>query len=158
MHESDLLSDLLLEAKVGGFFVPEGKGGRYGIHGLDAMHDPSGDSCGEVGDQGGSIFRFIVFGADNIQLEHIDIFLELLSGFDASGRQPIHGFSGSVCIDKSIFKILLKLGERSKRQGGQSLLAADFCPYGGGSLLHVRQGEGDFSVIVVVQGMIDQEV
>ena len=83
MHESDLLSDLLLKAKVGSFLVPEGEGGRYSIHGLDAMHDPSGDSCGEVRDQGGGIFHFIVFG---VELERIDIFLELLSGINASGR------------------------------------------------------------------------
>ena len=50
MHESDLSSDLLLEAKVGGFLVPEGEGGGHGIHSLDAMHDPSGNSCGEVRD------------------------------------------------------------------------------------------------------------
>ena len=84
-RESDLSSDLLLEAKVGGCLVPEGEGGRYSIHGLDAMHDPSGDSCREVRDQGGGIFRFIVFGVDNVQLEHIDIFLELLSRIDVSG-------------------------------------------------------------------------
>ena len=50
MHEGDLLSDLFLEAKVGSFLVPEGKGGGYCIHGLDAMHDPSGDPCGEIRD------------------------------------------------------------------------------------------------------------
>ena len=86
MHESNLSSNLLLEAKVGGFLIPEGEGGWYSVHGLDAMHDPSGDSCGEVRDQGGGIFRFIVFGTDDVQLERIDIFLELLSGIDASGR------------------------------------------------------------------------
>ena len=86
MHESDLSGDLLLEVKVGGFLVPEGEGGRYGIHSLDTMHDPSGDSCREVRDQGGGVFRFIVFGVDNVQLERIDIFLELLSGIDAGGR------------------------------------------------------------------------
>ena len=85
MHESDLSSDLLLEAKVGGFFVPEGEGGWYSIHGLDVMHDPSGDSCGEVRDQGGGIFHFIVFGVDDVQLEHIDVFLELFSRIDAGG-------------------------------------------------------------------------
>ena len=86
MYESDFPGDLLLEVKMGSFLVPEGEGGRYGVHGLDAMHDPSGDSCREVRDQGGGVFCFIVFGADDIQLEHIDIFLELLSGTDASGR------------------------------------------------------------------------
>ena len=85
MHEGDFSSNLLLESEVGSFLVPEGEGGRYGIHGLDAMHDPSGDPCGEVRDQGGGVFRFIVFGADDIQLEHIDIFLELFPSVDASG-------------------------------------------------------------------------
>ena len=150
MHESDLSSDLLLETKVGGFLVPKGEGGRYGIHGLDAMHDPSRDSCREVRDQGGGIFYFVVFGADNVQLECIDIFLKLLSRIDVSSGQPIHGFLGGVGINKSIFEVLLELGERSKRQGGQSLLAADFCPYSGGSLLHVGQCEGDFPIVIVV--------
>ena len=85
VHEGDLLSDLFLETKVGGFLIPEGKGGRHCIHGLDAMHDPSGDPCGEIRDQGGGVFHFIVFGTDNVQLERIDVFLELLSGIDASG-------------------------------------------------------------------------
>ena len=50
VHDGDLLGDLFLETKVGGFFVPEGEDGGYRIHGLDAMHNPGGDSCGEVGD------------------------------------------------------------------------------------------------------------
>ena len=85
MHESDLPSDLFLETEVGGFFIPEGESGWYSIHGLDTMHNPSGDSCGEVRDQGGGVFYFIIFGMDDIQLESIDIFLELLSGIDSSG-------------------------------------------------------------------------
>ena len=158
VHEGDLLSDLFLETKVGGFLIPEGEGGGYCIHDLDAMHDPSGDPCREVRDQGGGVFHFIVFGADDVQLERIDVFLELLSGIDASGGKPVHGFSGGVGVDKGIFTILLKLGKRSKRQGSQSLLAADFCPYGSGSLLHIGQGEGDFPIIIVVQDVVDQQV
>ena len=86
MHEGDLLSDLFLKTKVGSFLVPESEGGRYRIHGLDSMHDPSGDSCREVRDQGGGVFRLVVFGVDDIQLERIGIFLELLSRIDASSR------------------------------------------------------------------------
>ena len=86
MHKSDFPSDLLLEAKMGGFFVPEGESGRYNVHGLDVMHDPSGDSCGEVRDQGGGVFCLVILGTDNVQLECIDVFLELLSGIDAGGR------------------------------------------------------------------------
>ena len=85
MCEGDLSGDLFLETKVGGLFIPEGEGGRYCIHGLDAMHDPSGDSCREVGDQSGGVSQFVILGADDIQLEHVDVFLELLSGIDMSG-------------------------------------------------------------------------
>ena len=85
MHESNLPSNLLLEMKVGGFLVLKGEGGWHSIHGLDAMHNPGGEPGREVRDQGGSIFCFIIFGADDIQLECIDVFLELLSSIDASG-------------------------------------------------------------------------
>ena len=50
MREGDLSGDFLLKVKVGSFFVPESEGGGYCIHGLDVVHDPSGDSCGKVGD------------------------------------------------------------------------------------------------------------
>ena len=85
MHEGNFPSDFLLEAKMGGFLVPEGEGSGYGIHGLDAVHDPGEGSCGEVRNQGGGVFCFIVFGADDVQLERVDIFLELFSGVDTSG-------------------------------------------------------------------------
>ena len=51
---------------------------------------------------------------DNVQLEHIDVFLELLSRIDTGGGQPIHGFSDSVGVDKGVFKISLELSEGSK--------------------------------------------
>ena len=85
MHESDLPSDFLLEAEVGGLLVPESEGGGYGVHGLDAMHDPSGESGREVRNQGGGIFCFIIFSVDDVQLECVDIFLELFSSIDAGG-------------------------------------------------------------------------
>ena len=50
VHEGDLPGNFFLEAKVGGLFIPEGEGGRYHVHGLDAMHDPSRDPCREIGD------------------------------------------------------------------------------------------------------------
>ena len=66
MYEGDFSGNLFLEMEVGGLFVPEGEGGGYHIHGLDAMHDPSGDSCREIRDQGGGVFQFVVFGTDDI--------------------------------------------------------------------------------------------
>ena len=114
VHEGNLSGNLFLEVKVGGFFIPEGEGGGYHIHGLDAMHNPGGDSHREIGDQGSGVFSFIILGVDNIQLERIDVFLELLSGIDMGGGQPIHGFSGGVGVDKGIFKISLELNEGSK--------------------------------------------
>ena len=85
VHEGNLSSDFFLEAEMGSLLVPEGEGGWYSIHGLNSMHNPGGEPGGEVGDQSGGIFCFIVFGADDIQLECIDIFLELFSSIDAGG-------------------------------------------------------------------------
>ena len=85
MYEGDFLGNLFLETEVGSFFIPEGEGGGYHIHGLDAVHDPSGDSCGKIGNQGGGVFQFVILGMDNIQFECIDVFLELLSRIDSGG-------------------------------------------------------------------------
>ena len=115
MHEGNLPGDFFLKSEMGGFFIPEGEGGRYCIHGLDAVHNPGGNSRREVGDQRGSVFRFVVLSVDNVQLECVNVFLELLSRIDTSGRQPIHGFSGGVGVDKGVFKISLELSEGSKR-------------------------------------------
>ena len=137
MHKGNPLSYLLLKSEVGSLFIPGSKGGRYGIHGLDMVHNPSGESHREIGDEGGSVFQFAIFGSNNIQLEHVDILLELLPRVNAGGGQPVHGFSGGIGVHEGCFEIGLELGESSKRQSGQSLLATDFCPGGSRSLLHV---------------------
>ena len=51
---------------------------------------------------------------DNVQLECVDVFLELLSGIDTSGGQPIHGFSSDIGVDEHGLKIGLELSESSK--------------------------------------------
>ena len=51
---------------------------------------------------------------DDVQLKCVHVFLELLSRFDMSGGQPIHGFSSGVGVDEGGFKVILKLGEGSK--------------------------------------------
>ena len=137
MYKGNFLSYLLLKLEVGSFFIPDGEGGGYSVHSLDSVHDPSGESCREIGDEGGGIFQFVILGSNNVQLECVDILLELLSRLDLGGGQPVHGFLGSVGVHKCSFKISLKLGESSKQQGGQSLLVADFCPGGSRSLLHI---------------------
>ena len=137
MHKGNLPSYLLLKSEVGSLFVPGSEGGRYSVHSLDAVHDPSGESRRKIRDEGGGIFQFVVLGSNNVQLEHVDILLELLSRVDASGGQPGHGFLGGVVVPESCLEIGLKLGEGSKQQGGQSLLVTDFCPNGSRSLLHV---------------------
>ena len=137
MQKGNLPSYLLLKSEVGSLFIPGSEGGRYSVHSLDMVHNPSGESRRKVGDEGGGIFQFIVLGLNNVQLERIDILLELLSRVDASGGQPGHGFSGGIVVPESCLEISLKLGEGSKRHGGQSLLATDFCPDGSRSLLHV---------------------
>ena len=44
MHEGHLSSNFLLKVEVGSFVVPSSNGGRDGVHGLDAMHNPGQDS------------------------------------------------------------------------------------------------------------------
>ena len=114
VHEGNLSGDFFLKMEMGGLFVPEGEGGGYHIHGLDAMHNPGGNSHREVGDQRGSVFQFVVLSTDNVQLERVNVFLELLSGIDMGGGQPIHGFSGGIGVDKGVFEIGLELSEGSK--------------------------------------------
>ena len=82
----------------------------------------------------------------------------MLSRVDAGGRQPVHGFSSGIGVYKGCLEIGLELSESSKQQGGQSLLVVDFCPGGSGSLLHIGQGKGDFSIIIIVEGMVDQKI
>ena len=149
---------LFLEMEVGSLLIPDSKGGGHGIHGLDSVHNPGGYSSRKVGDEGGGVLDFIVLCSYNIQLECTDILLELFPRVNASGGQPSHGFLGGVGVYKHCFKISLELGKCSERLSGQSLLVADFCPCGSGSFLHIGEGEGDFSIIVMVEGMIDQEV
>ena len=114
MCEGDLSRYLPLKMEVGSFFVPYSKSGGYHVHGLDAVHDPGWKSCREVGDQSGGVFLFIVLCSNNVQLERIDILLELFSRVDMGGREPAHGLSGGVGVDKGHLEIGLELGECSK--------------------------------------------
>ena len=156
--KGDFAGYFLLKAEVSSFLIPDGKGGGDGVHGLDMVHNPSGYSGGKVGDKGCSVFYFIVFCSYDVQLEHTGILLELFSSINASGGQPSHGFPGGIGVHEGGFKIGLELSECSKQQGGQSLLAVDFCPRGSGSLLHIREGKGDLSIVVMIEGVVDQEV
>ena len=45
VHGGNLPSNFFLEAEMGSFLVPEGEGGRHGVHSLDAMHDPGREPC-----------------------------------------------------------------------------------------------------------------
>ena len=48
------------------FLIPTGDGGGDVVHSLDPLHNPNWDSSREVGDQGGGVFDFVIFGTDNI--------------------------------------------------------------------------------------------
>ena len=112
--ESDLSGYLFLETEVGSLFVPHCESGGYGVNGLDTMHYPGGKSCGEIGDQSGSVLQLVVLCVDDVQLECVDIFLELFSGVDTGGGQPVHGFMGGVGVYKRGFKVGLELSKHSK--------------------------------------------
>ena len=114
MHEGHFLGDFLLEMKVSSFSVPSCKDSGDSVHCLDAIHDPSQDSSQEVGDQGGGILGLVIFGVDDIEFESVDIILELFSRVNTGGREPVHGFLGSVDVSEGLFEVLLERGESPK--------------------------------------------
>ena len=66
MHQGDLPSYLPLEMEVGSFLIPTGNSGGDVVHSLDSLHDSDGDSGREIGDEGGSIFDFVVLSVNDI--------------------------------------------------------------------------------------------
>ena len=122
------------------------------------LHETDRYSCGEIGNEGGGIFDFIVFGVDNIQLEVVDVFLELFSSSTVGGGKPVHGFLLDVGISESLFKITFKGSKSPEGLTGESLLSANFGPHGSGSFLHIRQDICNLPVIVIIEGSIDQQI
>ena len=95
---------------------------------------------------------------DDVQLEFVNIFLELFSRVDMSGGQPVHGFLGSVDVTECLLKVLFEGSEGPEGLVGKTLLVADFSPHGSGPFLHVQQCVCNLPVVIVVQGIVDQEV
>ena len=158
VHQGDFSSNLPLEMEMGSFFVPADNGGGGVVHSLDSLHNPDRDSGGEVGDECGGIFDFVVLGVDDVQFELVDIFLELFSSGDASSGEPVHGFLLDIGIPEDFFKLSFKCNERPKRLIGKTLLVANFSPRGSRPFLHIGQGVSNFPVIIVVEGLVDKEI
>ena len=158
VHQGNLPSYLPLEMEVGSFLIPTSDSSGDIIHGLDSLHEPDGDSGRKVRGEGGGVFDFVVLGMNEVQLELIDVFLELLSSGNASSGEPVHGFLLGIGISKSPFKAGLKNGEGPEGLVGKTLLMADFGPHGSRPLLHVRQGVGNLPVVIMVEGLVDKEI
>ena len=141
---------------MGGFLVPTGDGSGDVVHGLDSLHNSDGNSSREIGDEGGSVFDFIILSVNNAQLKLVDIFLELFSSGNAGGGKPVHGFLLNVGIPESFLEISFKDSKSPKRLVGKSLLVADFSPHGSRPFLHIRQGIGNLPVVIMVEGMVDK--
>ena len=158
VHQGNLSGNLPLEMEVSGFLVPAGDGGGDVVHGLDSLHDSDGDSSREVGNEGGGIFNFVVFGANDIQFKLVDVLLELFSSGNEDGGEPVHGFLLDIGFSESFLKIGLEDDKSPKGLVGKPLLAVDFSPCGSGPFLHVGQGIGNLPVIIVVEGLVDKKV
>ena len=75
-----------------------------------------------------------------------------------SGGEPVHSFLLDVGISKGFFKVSFKCDKCPEGLVGKTLLVADFSPHGSGPFLHVGQGIGNVPVVVVVEGLIDEEI
>ena len=112
----------------------------------------------KVRDQGGGVFDFVILGVDSVQFELVDIFLELLSSGDAGSSEPVNGFLLDIGISEGFLKIGLESDESPKGLVGKALLAVDFGPHGSGPFLHIGHGIGNLPVVIMVEGLVDEEV
>ena len=76
------------------------------------------------------------------------------------GGEPSDGSSSDVVVFEHSFEFQDEVGECAHGDGGpgDGVLPECGCPSEGGSFGHVREGEGDFFVIGVVDFVIDKEV
>ena len=137
VHQGNFSSDLPLETEMGSFFIPADDGGGDVVHSLDLLHNPNRDSSGEVGDECGGIFDFVVLGADDVQFELVDIFLELFSSGNVSSGKPVHGFLLDIGSPEGFFKVGFKCNEHPERLIGKTLLVANFSSRGSRPFLHI---------------------
>ena len=66
VHQGNLPGNLPLEMEVGSFLVPTGDSGGDVVHSLNSLHDSDGDSGREIGDEGSSVFDFVVLSVNDI--------------------------------------------------------------------------------------------
>ena len=159
----DVIGAFPLSLESDGLLVPFVDGRRDGVHGHDAAHERGWDSCREVSDQDigiGDIGKGdVVFECGNIfhQGGGVRVILLLLHSL---GRKPGDGVPGDVVVLERSVELRDEVsksseGERCSRDGA---LAEGHCPGKSRPFSHIREGESDLFVIIVVHRFVDKKI
>ena len=144
-------------------FVPFVDGRGDSVHRHDAAHERGWDSCGEVSNQDVGVGDMgegdVVFERGNIfrQGGGVGVILLLLHSL---GGKPGNGVPGNVVVFKRSVELCDEVSKSSKGERGSrdGALAKCCCPGKGRPFSHVRKGEGDLLIDIVVDCFVDKEV
>ena len=102
----------------------------------------------------------MVFEGGNIFHQRGGVRVVLLALLHSLGGKPGDGVSSDVVVFKRGVELRDKVGKSSKgkRCSRDGALAKGCCPGKGRSFGHVREGESDLFVVIVVDRFVDQEV
>ena len=159
----DVVGALPLSLESDSLLVPFVDGRGDGVHRHDAAHERGWNSCGEVSDQDIGVGDIgegdVVFERGNVfrQGGGVGVVLLLLHSL---GGKPGDGVPGDIVVLECGVELRDKVSEGSqgKRSSRDGALAKGCCSSKSRSFSHVREGESDLFVVIVVNRFVDKEI
>ena len=159
----DVVGAFPLSLESDSFLVPFIDGRRNSVHGHDAAHERGWDSCRKITDQDVGV-RDI--GEGNVVLESGNVFHQrggvrvVLLLLHSLGGKPGDGVPSDVVVFERGVELRDKISESSegKRGSRDGALAEGCCPGKSRPFSHIREGESDLFVIIIVNRFVDEEI
>ena len=160
----DVVGSLPLGLESNGLLIPFVDGGGDGVHGHDLAHEWRGNSSREVPDQD---IRVRDVGKGNVVFERGNVFRQgggvrvvLFALLHSLGGKPGDGVPGDVVVLERSVELCDEVSESPKGKccSRDGALAKGRCPGKGRSFSHIREGESDLFVIIVVNRFVDEEI
>ena len=147
-----------------GHLVPFVDGGRDGVHEHDVAHERGWDSCREVSDQdiwvGDVCEGDVILKGGDVLRQGGGVRVILFALLHSLGGKPRNGIPSNIVVLERGVELRDKVSEGSegKHCSRDGALAEGHCPGKGRPFGHVREGESDLLVIIVVDRFVDKEV
>ena len=160
----DVVSALPLSLESDGLLVPFVDGRGDSVHGHDVAHERGWDSCGEVSDQDVGVRDIsegdVVFKGGDILHQGGGVRVILFALLHSLGGKPGNGVPGDIMVFERGVELRDEVSKSSKGKccSRDGALAKGCCPSKGRPFSHVREGESDLFVVVVVDRFVDKEV